>query len=122
MARPRTPTAKAHVEGRHIKNPQRYRRNEPTADALGDPPSWLNDTQAAAWRQFAGELPWLNHSHRALVEIASVVRARLQSGDEMGTKALSLLRLCLGSMGATPVDASKVAWAADDDEHDDLLD
>jgi hypothetical protein len=48
MARPRTPTAKARTEGRHIKNPQRYRRNEPTADALGDPPSWLNEPQAAA--------------------------------------------------------------------------
>ncbi len=122
MARPRIPKARALVEGRHLVNPGRHKRNEPTADALGDPPSWLNDTQAAAWQQFAGELPWLNHSHRALVEIASVVRARLQSGEEVGTKALSLLRLCLSSMGATPVDASKVAWAAEDGERDDLLD
>jgi len=122
LARPRTPIAKARAEGRHLKNPQRYRRNEPSAAPLGDPPSWLSDAQAAVWHQFAGELPWLNHSHRALVEIASVVRARLQSGEEVGTKAMSLLRLCLSSMGATPVDASKVAWAADDEEHDDLLD
>jgi hypothetical protein len=121
MPRPRTPTTKARTEGRHLKNPQRYRRNDPTSDDLGDPPRWLTVPQAAAWREFAGELPWLNRSHRAIVEIASVVRARLQSGDEVGTKAMSLLRLCLSSMGATPVDASKVAWAAEE-QPDDLLD
>ncbi|MHC1949868.1 hypothetical protein IF803_36720 [Bradyrhizobium sp. UFLA06-06] len=121
MPRQRIPTAKARLEGRHIKDPQRYKRNEPTADAIGDPPKWLNDAQRAAWREFAGELPWLNRSHRALVEIACAVRARLQSGEEVGTKALSLLRLCLASMGASPVDASKVSWAPDEDQ-DDLLD
>lgn len=122
MARPRTPIAKARAEGRHLKNPQRYRRNEPSAAPLGDPPSWLSDAQAAVWHQFAGALPWLNHSHRALVEISSVVRARLTTGEDIGVQALNLLRLSLGSMGLTPVDASKVAWAADDDGHDDLLD
>jgi hypothetical protein len=121
MPRPRTPTTKARTEGRHLKNPQRYRRNTPTADDLGDPPRWLTDPQAAAWREFTGELPWLNRSHRAIVEIACVVRARLQGGEEVGTKAMSLLRLCLSSMGATPVDASKVSWAVDE-ELDDLLD
>ena len=121
MPRQRTPTAKARVEGRHIKNPKRYKPNEPTADAIGDPPAWLNEPQAAAWREFAGELPWLNRSHRCIVEIASIVRARLQAGDEVGTKALSLLRLCLSSMGATPADASKVSWAPEE-EPDDLLD
>ena len=114
--------AKARLEGRDTKNPQRYRvRNDPTADAIGAPPPWLTEPQAAAWREFAGELPWLNFSHRALVGIASVLRARLQSGGEVGTKALSLLRLCLGSMGATPADASKVTWAPEE-EPDDLLD
>jgi hypothetical protein len=121
MARPRTPSTKARVEGRHLINAGRYKRNEPTADAIGDPPKWLTEPQAVAWREFAGELPWLNRSHRGLVEIASIVRARLQSGEEVGTKALSLLRLCLGSMGATPADASKVSWAPEEPE-DDLLD
>ena len=39
----------------------------------------------------------------------------------VGTKALSLLRLCLSSMGATPSDASRVSWAPAE-EPDDLLD
>ncbi|PDT67590.1 hypothetical protein CO675_39560 [Bradyrhizobium sp. C9] len=122
MPRPRAPLAKAKLEGRDAKNPQRYRRrNDPTGDAIGAPPSWLTEPQAVAWREFAGELPWLNASHRCIVGIASVLRARLQSGEEVGTKALSLLRLCLASMGASPVDASKVAWESEQDL-DDLLD
>jgi hypothetical protein len=121
LPRQRTPTAKARIEGRHIKNPKRYKPNEPTADAIGDPPQWLTEPQAVAWRDFSGELPWLNTSHRCIVEIASVLRARLQSGAEMGTKSLSLLRLCLGSLGATPADASKISWAPEE-EPDDLLD
>ncbi|WP_246801326.1 hypothetical protein [Bradyrhizobium genosp. L] len=112
----------AKIEGRHIKNPQRCKRNEPTADAIGDPPAWLTDPQRTAWREFAGELPWLNRSHRALVEIACTMRARLQAGQEVGTKTLALLRSCLASMGATPADASKVAWASPEEEPDDLLD
>lgn len=121
MSRLRKPTTKARIEGRHLINAGRYKRNEPTADALGDPPKWLNESQVEAWYEFAGEIPWLNRSHRALVEIASLMRARLQSGGEVGTKALSLFRLCLSSMGATPADASKVSWVAEE-EPDDLLD
>lgn len=67
------------------------------------------------------DLPWLNRSHRCIAQIASVLTARLQSGQEIGTKALSLLRLCLSSMGATPADASQVSWAPEE-QHDDLLD
>jgi hypothetical protein len=63
----------------------------------------------------------LNFSHRALVEIASVMRARLASGHEVGVQALGLLRLCLGQMGATPADASKIAWSPEEGP-DDLLD
>jgi hypothetical protein len=57
MARLRTPLARAKLEGRDTKNPQRYRHNEPIAAALGDPPEWLNETQAEAWRGFEAELP-----------------------------------------------------------------
>ena len=121
MPRPRKPAAKALVEGRHIINAGRYKRNDPTGAEIGAPPTWLNEQQATAWREFAGELPWLNASHRCIVGIASVLRARLQSGAEMGTKSLSLLRLCLSSMGATPADASKISWAPAE-EADDLLD
>jgi hypothetical protein len=65
-------------------------------------------SQLDAWETFSDELPWLNHSHRALVEIASTVRARVIAGEDVGVHALGLLRNCLGQMGATPSDSSKI--------------
>jgi hypothetical protein len=122
LPRNRTPKAKALIEGRDIVHPERHRsRNEPTSNPLGEPPSWMSEPQTAAWQDFATEAPWLNFSHRALVEIASVVRARLAMGEDVGVQAMGLLRLCIGSMGATPADASKVSWAPEEPE-DDLLD
>lgn len=122
MARPRLPRAKALVQGSDIIHPERHlHRNEPTAAPLGKPPKWMTPAQTTAWQTFEAEAPWLNYSHRGLVEIASVVRARLASGQDVGVQAMGLLRLCLGSMGMTPTDASKVSWAPEE-ETDDLLD
>jgi hypothetical protein len=47
---------------------------------------------------FRKEIPWLNESHRALMEIASTVRARMTAGDDCGIQAMNLLRQCLGQM------------------------
>jgi len=52
-------------------------------------------------------------SIRALVGIASEIRRRLNAGEDVGVKALNLLRQCLASMGATPSDASKVKMPAE---------
>ena len=46
---------------------------------------------------------------RALVEIASYLRARIMLGEEVGVSALNQLRMCMAQMGATPADKSKVA-------------
>ncbi|MFL7901563.1 hypothetical protein ACJ41P_10550 [Azospirillum argentinense] len=70
----------------------------------------------AVWQQFAHELPWLNGSHRALLEIAVNVRTRLIAGQDVGVQALNLLRQCLGQMGATPADATKVNVPNGDEE------
>lgn len=123
MAKPRIPRAKAALEARDKKNPQRFKnRKEPhCADVLGDPPDWMGGEQRLAWRTFQKEIPWLNASHRGVVEIATIIRARLMAGEECGVQALNLLRQCLGQMGATPSDASKVTLPEDDDE-DDILD
>src|SRR6266481_6846816 len=49
-----------------------------------------------AWQTFSDEVPWLNHSHRALVGIASEIRGRLIAGEEVSVNGLNLLRLCWG--------------------------
>jgi len=123
MANPRVPKAKAAVSGQADKNPQRFReRKEPKSPRLGKPSSWMTPKQAATWEQFARELPWLNESHRALLEIAVTIRCRLVDqtpGNEVGIQALNLLRQCLGQMGATPSDASKVTVPDDGAEDPD---
>jgi hypothetical protein len=50
--------------------------------------------------------------------IAGGLMGRLIEGEEVGVKALSLLRQCLNSMGATPADASNVKMPADEEPDD----
>ena len=112
---------KAEITGRVARNPNRYKdRKEPTGlGPLGNPPAWIKTpSQKEAWKTFEKELPWLNQSHRVLVGIAASILGRQVAGEEVGTKALSLLRQCLNSMGATPADASKVKMPVDDEPDD----
>jgi hypothetical protein len=121
MARPRTPLAKAKATGRVQHDPKRFAgRNEPGSNGpLGTPPAWMKKKeQLEAWETFADELPWLNRSHRALVGIAAEIRGRLIAGEEVSVQFLNLLRQCLGQMGATPADASKVSMPDDDEIED----
>jgi hypothetical protein len=112
MPRRRTPLAKAKATGQDKNHASRFKdRREPKSKGpLGAPPKWMKkQTQLDAWKMFADELPWLNHSHRALVSVASEIRGKLIAGDEVSVNGLNLLRLCLGQMGASPVDSSKVS-------------
>jgi hypothetical protein len=116
----RTPLAKAIATGRVQHDPQRFAgRNEPASNGpLGPPPAWLKKPAADAWEEFDSDLPWLNRSHRCIVGIASIARAELAAGCA-DIKMLTLLRQCLGQLGATPADASKVNVPDDDDEAED---
>jgi hypothetical protein len=122
LPRPRTPLVKAKATGRILHDPKRFNsRREPQSNGpLGKPPKWMKSpTQIEAWRTFEDELPWLNHSHRALVAIASDIRGKLIAGDEVSVNGLNLLRLCLSQMGASPVDSSRITLP---DEEDDVED
>jgi hypothetical protein len=66
----------------------------------------------------AADLPWLNRSHRAIVSLACEILGRQIAGEEVGVKALSLLRMILGQLGATPADASKVKMPVEENEDD----
>jgi hypothetical protein len=75
--------------------------------------------QIEAWRTFANELPWLNRSHRAIVSIAAEMQGRIIVGEELPVSGYNLLRICLGQLGATPVDASRIALPGDAKSDDD---
>jgi hypothetical protein len=93
MPRPRTPRVKAETTGQTLNHPSRFvNRVGPTVDApLGDPPEWMTEAQVTAWDQFKHELGWLNASHAAIVEIASIVRARVRCGEEVRVSSMNLL-------------------------------
>lgn len=124
MARPRKPLALAKIEGRDKVNAGRFKgRNEPSVNTpVGDPPPYIMDTEEnkarSAWYEYAVELSWLNSSHRSLLEMASLIRGEIMAGRLPGIQRLNLLRQCLGSMGATPADASKVGAGGNDDNKD----
>jgi hypothetical protein len=112
MGMRRTPTAKAIATGRVLHDPKRFQnRKEPEfTGELGPPPAWMKlKHQRESWETFRTEIPWLQKSHRALVGIAAVARADLMAGGEFDVRKANLLRQCLGQMGATPSDSSKVS-------------
>src|SRR3954447_10742465 len=109
MPRPRTPREKARITGADRNHPSRFARRSASHTApLGEPSNWMNNEQRVAWNQFRREVPWLMESDRALVEIASYLRARIMAGGEVGVGAMNQLRMCAAQMGATPADRSKV--------------
>ena len=119
MARSRIPTAKALVSGADLRNPARFRGRQAPARPrpLGEPFARMTPGQADAWREFQSELPWLTSSHRALVQVASVLRSRIDSDPAIGITALSAYSAILSKLAATPIDDSKVS--APDDAEDD---
>lgn len=118
MANPRLPAMKADVSGAAMKNPQRHRdRKSPRGTrALGEPYKAMTPGQQEAWEEFRDELPWLNSSHRALLQLACVLRARLNEDPEMGVNALSAYSSILSKLAATPVDETKVSVPDGEDE------
>lgn len=113
------------ASGTYAKNPSRYaaRKEHNVAEPLGDAPGWLSQRAREAWLDFELRLPWLNFSHRGIVEIASILVAKLRSG-ELGVPGMQLLRVTLGQLGATPADFRRVAYEpalAGDDLVDEFL-
>lgn len=117
MPRPRTPLAKHKLKGSHIIHPERFRdRAEPKAEQLGNAPEWFNSDELVTWHQFVYEIPWLNASHRTILEIASQLRTKMMNRQKVSVKDYSELRACLIQMGATPAAATKVSVPDDGDK------
>jgi len=117
MANNRLPAVKAEVSGAAIKNAGRFEgRKAPKARPVGKPFARMTEAQKEAWEEFKDELPWLSHSHRALLEVACNVRARLSTGDEVGINVLQTYSSILSKLAATPVDETKVNHGDDSEE------
>lgn len=123
MARPRTPIAKAALTGADKINPGRFKsRSEPKSSGrpLGKAPGYLPPTARKAWAIFADELPWLTHEDRGAVEIVALMRAQIMDGNtaDLPASFFGNYRMALSSLGATPVDKTKVYQPQQDDADD----
>lgn len=118
MANPRLPAKVADVTGAAMRSPYRFKgRKAPkgTRD-LGQPYKMMSEAEQSAWHEFAAELPWLNSSHRALLQLACRLRARLNSDPDMGVNAMQAYSAILSKLAATPVDETKVNAGDGEDE------
>ena len=119
MANTRKPIDKARISGADVKNPARYRDRTPplVSGKIGQPFAVMTPEQRQAWAAFKSELPWLNGSHRAILQVACVLRARLESGGgEVGVNVLQTYSAVLSKLGATPSDEGRVSMPADEDD------
>ena len=118
MTNPRLPAAKAAVNGADVSHPGRHadRKAPKGTRPLGQPYVKMAQDEQNAWHEFAAELPWLNSSHRALLQLACRLRARLNNDPDMGVNAMQAYSAILSKLAATPVDETKVNHGSEDDE------
>lgn len=118
MANPRLPAKVAEVTGAAKRSPYRHkdRKAPKRTRALGEPYQSMTDAEQVAWHEFAAELPWLNSSHRALLQLACRLRARLTNDEDMGVNAMQAYSAVLSKLAATPVDETKVVHGDDEEE------
>ena len=118
MARPRIPQSKAEASGAILKNAGRFasRKTPAKPRPVGEPYAKMTDAQKECWREFVGDMPWLNAAHRTLLRLACYHAARLDTDPEIGVSATQALSSILSKLGATPVDETKVSHADDGEE------
>ena len=113
MSRPRTSTAMLEARGAFVHNPGRRvaRANEPRPTGqLGRPPKHLADDEKKTWRELARISPpgVLANSDRWFVEMTVRLMTRVRQGTAKTMDTGQLLQ-CLGRMGLTPADRSRVS-------------
>ncbi len=116
MAKPRLNPDVARVTGADKRSPGRFAgRANPQTEPLGGPPASLSEGQQKVWLELVSDVPWLVTSDRAMVGITVRLIDALQTNPAgFPLSGYAQLRLCLSSLGATPVDRSKVSIASND--------
>lgn len=113
MSRPRTPTAVLEARGAYENHPERRvsREHEPQPTAgIGNAPKHFTAEQKKIWKEFVKIVPpgVLFNSDRWLLETLVVLKSREREGTISDT-ARSQMIACLGKLGMTPADRSKVS-------------
>lgn len=113
---------KAEVSGAALKNSQRFkdRKTPKRTRPLGEPYATMSEGERQVWAELQQDMPWLHSGHRIIARMICHHTARLNTGDEFGTKATQALSSLLSKIGATPTDETKVSH--DDGESEDPAD
>src|SRR5215218_7542410 len=114
MPRHRLPTAIHEVKGTFIKHPERRRKAEPRPNGpLGPPPRRLGDDQIEAWREIVECCPpgVLTKADRLVLELTARLLAEMWAAGKLDARLAARLEACLGKLGMTPADRSKVTAA-----------
>ena len=113
MARPRKPTNVLELKGAFAKNPQRRRTEEPEPEGeIGDPPEGLSEAERACWLEVVdlAHKGTLCRTDRMVVEHLARVLAELRASEEyVKTDLMIRFEMCLGRLGMTPADRSRVS-------------
>lgn len=121
MAKPRLPQSVAEMTGANTKNPKRFKgRSTPKVRSLGNAPKSFDDGLKKLWNEFNDDFPWLGRTDRHIVGLACRLQRMIDLGDAT-INVYAQLRMTLSSMGATPVDRSKVN-SPDEEKKEDPLD
>jgi phage terminase small subunit len=108
----------AEATGAKLKNPARFRNNGGIhSPVLGAPSTFLDAPAKACWHKFKSELPHLCEADRAAVEMACVLRAKVEAGNTHPTLVASY-RSILKELGATPASRKNVKLVPVPDEDD----
>jgi len=104
MARPRTPASQLNPDSlAHNKGRFQARSLEPkTFGELGRPSKWLSPAEKKIWRTLLRSAPaQIGENDRALLEIAVVLKAKLEAGDIENSQITQLIQ-CLTNLGMIP--------------------
>ena len=125
MPRPRKPTALAVLKGADKANPWRWkkqnRENEPTPNGPlpEEPPEWLNEEQAAAYKEIVARChkDVLCIADTMIVELGATLVAEMRmNGGELSVAKIGRLMSILDRLGMTPSARSKVQAMNRDEE------
>jgi len=106
----------AQVTGAALKNPSRFReqRGGIHSPALGGPSAFLDAAGKACWHKFKSELPHLVEADRCIVEMACVLRSKVEAGNAHAA-LMSTYRGVLKELAATPASRARVKTAPPED-------
>ena len=126
MPRQRTPLSQARTNGAADHNPARFAdRVEPVSRGpLGDPPPSFDDNLRDLWHQLESRVPEgvLTAGDCYIFELTVRLLARMGSfEDPLKPVEIGHLRGCLGSLGLTPADRTRVNGSHEPQKEEDPL-